>query len=341
MTRVVVVGAGIAGLSVTAMLAAAGLEVHCLEAADRVGGRLLSTGPEEGSLDLGATWFWAGDHRVRNLLGDLGLGTFRQFDGPAFRYLGGAQSLADTLAATLPAGTVTRSCAVTGISADADGLSVHTVGGTLRAAHVVLALPPSLAVSRIRFEPALPQSLATAAAATPVWMGAVSKVVVQYAEPFWRRAGFVGAPAGGRGPLWEVHDLSGPDGYPAALFGFGATADVDPRMGSERVRDEVLAQLAARFGPQAASPVRVIARDWGRAIDTSPPGVARLQDYRHFGSRLFAEPALAGRLHWASTETSAVSPGHVEGALAAAERAVAQLTVALLRGAAATMAKER
>jgi monoamine oxidase len=354
MTAVVVVGAGIAGLSVTAMLAAAGLDVHCLEASNRVGGRLLSSGAEEGSFDLGATWFWAGEHRVQTLVGDLGIETFAQYtagdalyedgrrvrrlqgnpiDGPAFRYVGGAQALADGLAATLPAGTVARSCRVSAISADGDGLSVHTDGGTLRAAHVVLAVPPALAMSRIRFEPALPERLAATAAATPVWMGAVRKVVVQYAEPFWRADGLSGAALSNRGPLQELHDMSGPEGHPAALFGFAAPD------GADLSTDAVVAQLVRLFGPGAATPVRVVVRDWGGQPDTSPPGVADLQDYRHFGSPLFAEPALGGRLHWASTETSQVSPGHVEGALAAAERTVARLTVALLRRAAA-MARE-
>lgn len=353
MRQVVVVGAGVAGLSVTATLASTGVDVHCLEAADRVGGRLLSATTDEGSFDLGATWFWAGEHRVQQLVGELGVATFPQYtagdalyedsrgvrrlrgnplDAPALRYVGGAQALTDALAATLPAGTLSRSCPVTAISAGADGLRVHTDGGTLSAAHVVLALPPALAVSRIRVAPALPDRLAAVAAATPVWMGAVSKVVVQYAEPFWRADGLAGAAAGDRGPLWEVHDMSGPDGTPAALFGFGATGGADPRM---RGTGEVLAQLVRLFGPRAASPTRVLVRDWGRAVDTSPPNVARLQEYRHFGSRVFAEPAYGGRLHWASTETSTVSPGHVEGALAAAERTVAQITVGLLRRAAA------
>ncbi|WP_399120269.1 FAD-dependent oxidoreductase [Streptomyces sp. KM273126] len=37
---------------------------------------------------------------------------------------------------------------------------------------------------------------------------------------------------------------------------------------------------------------------------------------------LYRQPALGGRLHWASTETAAAEhAGHIEGALAAGERA--------------------
>ncbi len=45
-------------------------------------------------------------------------------------------------------------------------------------------------------------------------------------------------------------------------------------------------------------------------------------DYQRFGHRRYADPLLGGRVHWAGTETSPEVPGHVEGALAAAERAV-------------------
>jgi monoamine oxidase len=51
--------------------------------------------------------------------------------------------------------------------------------------------------------------------------------------------------------------------------------------------------------------------------------------YQLFGHPLYAQPALGGRLHWATAETTAESPGHVEGALAAAERAAAAVLAAL------------
>ncbi|MFC9506007.1 hypothetical protein [Streptomyces sp. NPDC057002] len=47
-----------------------------------------------------------------------------------------------------------------------------------------------------------------------------------------------------------------------------------------------------------------------------------LADYSLFGHPLYRRPALDGRLHWASTETADRYAGHIEGAPAAAERAV-------------------
>ncbi|MFG3700729.1 NAD(P)-binding protein [Micromonospora sp. NPDC047620] len=76
---VVVIGAGAAGLAAATALTDAGCDTLCLEARNRPGGRLLSTPVgRESALDLGATWFWDGEHRVQALVTRLGLGTFAQ-----------------------------------------------------------------------------------------------------------------------------------------------------------------------------------------------------------------------------------------------------------------------
>ncbi|MGW1842850.1 FAD-dependent oxidoreductase [Streptomyces sp. NPDC001966] len=74
---VIVIGAGASGLAAATALHAAGHETLCLEARDRTGGRLLSapTSHPERGLDLGATWFWNGEERVRALAAHHGTAT--------------------------------------------------------------------------------------------------------------------------------------------------------------------------------------------------------------------------------------------------------------------------
>ena len=77
------------------------------------------------------------------------------------------------------------------------------------------------------------------------------------------------------------------------------------------------------FGPEAAAPAALWIQDWRLEPFTVVPEALGLTDYGTYGHRVFQQPSLDGRLHWASTETAQEAPGHIEGALAAAERAVA------------------
>lgn len=349
---VVIVGAGISGLAVADALTRVGIDIAVLEARHRTGGRLLST-----PLDLGATWFWDGERRVRALTERFGVATFSQhlagdtivedlngvqryagnlIDAPSYRYAGGAATLTDALAASLPTGTLHLDHPVERISLVTEStttsrtptVDVTARGRTWRARHVVLAVPPAIAVDTIELPAELPPELSRLAAATPVWMGQVVKIVAVYDEPFWRHDGLAGAAASRRGPMQEIHDMSGPEGYPAALFGFAAAALIDSD--AERaVRD----QLTRMFGPRASDPLHITIADWStekwtnpapRVADSGSTGPAPI-DYGFFGHPDYQQPGLDGRLHWAATETATTYPGHVEGALEAAERAVAAI----------------
>ena len=76
---VVVVGAGLAGLSAASRLAAAGVDVVVVEARDRVGGRLLTADAGGLELELGGQWIAPYQDAVRAVIDELGLALFRRF----------------------------------------------------------------------------------------------------------------------------------------------------------------------------------------------------------------------------------------------------------------------
>jgi monoamine oxidase len=90
---VVVIGAGLAGLSAARRLQEAGLDVVVLEARDRVGGRTLSATEDGGRLvEYGGQWVGPTQDHVLALIDELGLETFTQFsDGDNLQISGDAQ----------------------------------------------------------------------------------------------------------------------------------------------------------------------------------------------------------------------------------------------------------
>lgn len=93
---VIVVGAGLAGLTAATRLVRNGRDVLVLEARDRVGGRTLTQIlPDETPLELGGQWIADSQQRVTRLVAELGLDTYPtynsgdhiyEFGGELYRY---------------------------------------------------------------------------------------------------------------------------------------------------------------------------------------------------------------------------------------------------------------
>ena len=78
---VIVVGAGLAGLTAARDLTHAGKSVYVVEARDRVGGRTLSEPTHSGEiLDTGGQWVGPTQDRVNALIAEFGLPTYTQFN---------------------------------------------------------------------------------------------------------------------------------------------------------------------------------------------------------------------------------------------------------------------
>jgi monoamine oxidase len=90
---VVIVGAGLAGLSAASALRSAGASVAVLEARDRVGGRTWSREVGGARFDLGGQWIGPGQERLAALARRLGVATFPTYhDGAKLLDDGGSIS---------------------------------------------------------------------------------------------------------------------------------------------------------------------------------------------------------------------------------------------------------
>lgn len=339
---VVVVGAGVSGLAAAASLSASGAAVVCLEARDRVGGRVLTLESSGHHLDLGATWFWANETAVTDLLAELGLGSFQQrtagdalferdsngpvrldgnpVDSPALRFTQGAQSLARGLAAKLPPGVLRLNDPVAGVEFTDNGVTVTAASGRIQASAVVIAAPPSLAAETIPFTPPLTAKANEIIRATPVWMGSAVKAVAVFESAFWRTDGLAGSAISYAGPFREFHDMSGPEDASAAIFAFANAAELRQLHGAD-VEKAYRQQLIRLFGDNASNPVEVLVMDWSREPYTAPNTPDAAASTVWFGHDLYQRADFQGRLHWASTETASYFAGHIEGALLGGLRA--------------------
>jgi len=93
-TDIVIIGAGLAGLSAARSLTASSLDVIVLEARNRVGGRTYTTSASDGTLlDLGGQWIGPTQHRIRALAESVGATTFPTYvAGQNVEYRNGQRS---------------------------------------------------------------------------------------------------------------------------------------------------------------------------------------------------------------------------------------------------------
>ncbi|WP_010200376.1 flavin monoamine oxidase family protein [Psychrobacter sp. PAMC 21119] len=316
--------------------------------------------------DLGPSWFWPEyQPQLSSLIEALGLPRFAQFEAgdmmvergaselpirapgyqsspPSMRLVGAMTALTDALYARLDAkrivkGQIVRRLTKTGqhIKIDSECGSEHIKAGqliTYQAQHVLLALPPRLAISNIVFEPALPHDLAMEWQETVTWMAPHAKYVAVYDSPFWRDNGLSGAARSAIGPLTEIHDASLVEGEGAVFGFFGVPAQVRQSVSEMELKAHCRAQMVRLFGVQAGTPKAEYIKDWAQDPFTAMPA-----DASGAGQHAVAPASKPTTGVWqdsltgCGSEWSAQFPGYVAGAIDAANRAVQSLPDAVLQ----------
>ncbi len=252
-----------------------------------------------------------------------GLTSLVEIEGAAqqTRFVQGSQQVAHGLANIL-GDRVVLDAPVRSIEQHSNEVSVHSDAGEWRSDHVIVAVPPLLA-GRIAFDPPMPALRDALTQRFP--MGATTKFHVLYDHAFWRDAGYSGEVVATHGPLSVVFDNSAPDGGQPALLGFSVARparDLGTLSPSDR-RAQVIEALVRCFGPRAANPTHFVEMDWSSEVWTRGCPTGFMEPGSAY-TRAMLRPAF-DRIHWAGTETSDVWTGYMEGAVAAGERAAAEI----------------
>jgi len=238
------------------------------------------------------------------------------------RFVGGSGLIPQRLAEQL-GDVVALEAPVRRIAQDADGAVVTSDRGEIRAARVVVAVPPPLAIG-IEWDPVLPplrmQLLQRSG------MGALMKCDAVYEEPFWRAAGLSGMGVLDSGAVRLCFDNSPPDGRVGVMLAFvgGSTwRDYGNRPLAER-RQAVLEGLAQVVGDRALRPIEYVEQDWTREPWTlgGPVAISGTGTTTAYGATI-RQPF--GWVHWAGTETSTYWSGYMDGAVRSGERAAVEV----------------
>lgn len=323
--RVVIVGAGIAGLTVANALTHGGVECVVVEARDRIGGRLHTVDLAGSPVDMGASWMHTpignpmrafADHAGVRCRSANPLPELAGFDCGEGRRLSAAE-VETTISMQLEdfPQAMGRLLAELGPAASAaDGIEAFVAGAGLApgpARRARQALPPDrlAAIERLGF-------------------GRYEKVALRFDEPFWRAAGLPHAIIFPRDPSAPAVWAIGQDAFgagPVLVFQIfhGATGHILGAAADDAAR-WVLDMLAEATGRSCPAPTAVAVTSWandrysGGAYTHIPPG-ANPAD-----ADLLGEP-VGGRLLFAGEHTQSRRMAYADGAMTSGIREAKRL----------------
>jgi len=343
---VIIIGAGLTGLTLARLLVDNGQNVLVLEARDRVGGRIHTHTTSDGAeVEMGATWFFPHFNNLHKSMKSMNLGLMEQYmkgytlqEGSAgstprkfyeggssdmFRIKGGTSNLVTTLYNKIGHDKVELSQIVKEIKKIDGGVEVVTKDSCFTAKRLVTTIPPQLLAHTVQFNPPLPNEVKQVISNTHTWMGGSMKGAITYAKPFWKEAGNSGALYSYAGPFVQMYDQTSTDGKRFALVGF-----MDEKISSlpyEERKKKVTDQLVRVFGNEAREPIDYKYTYWADEEFTMPKNAGRLSAHKNNGHQVYRTPHLGGTVYIAGTETSSQAGGYMEGAINSANYVFKQL----------------
>ena len=339
-TDVLIIGAGLTGLTIAYLLKSLHIKTTIIEANTRIGGRILTKrNPNEAPIDLGATWLVPQQKNVLNLLKTLNIEVFEQFygstaiyqpdpskqpqlvslpnnDSVSYRIKNGTQTLIETLAEQLDNTSIQTGTSAISIQLKAEYLEVKTNKETYHSKYVVSTLPPALFNQNISLTPVLPEVITDILSKTHTWMHNSIRVGFTFKTPFWKHPQSSGTIYANSEPLQEFYDHSNAEQSVYALSGF-MSSNLSGLDKNQR-KKLALEQLQSYYGDQALDYLSYEECAWIDQKHTIKPDNNFLMPQQNNGHPLFKERFLENKLFIAGAETSPVFSGKMEAAVSSA-----------------------
>jgi len=339
--KYIIVGAGLSGLTTAYMLHKQGeTDFLILEARSRIGGRIFT----KNGVDLGATWFQNYHQYVKDLLTELEVDTFYQYNKgknilvyntmapahyfendpiapSAYRIAGGSSAMIKSLATTSK-NAIKTNTVVLEINEYKEGVSIVTSQGNFTAQKAVITIPPRIA-TRISFTPPLSEKLIEIMGDTHTWMSNAIKVGMTFKTPFWRAKKLSGTVIGQIGAVTELYDHSDIEKNTFALMGF-VNEGLREVSATER-KTRILEYLKKYIGEEVLDYLTYQEKDWSKDKSTSCDSIKPIYMIPRYGNSKFEDFYIKGRVFFSGTETSPVYGGYMEGAIYSGMRAAKKL----------------
>lgn len=234
------------------------------------------------------------------------------------RVVGGLQQVPLLMAEELGEDVVRLSQPVREIQWEATGATVSSVELTVRAEHVIVAVPPNL-YDRIAYVPALPRMRQQMQQHSS--LGLVIKLHATYETPFWRADGLSGTAFSPYQLVHEAYDNTNHGEERGTLVGFvsGERADELLALDPADRKQRILESLATYYGDEALTPVVYYESDWASEEWTRGAYAASfdLGGLTRYGA-LQLEPV--GPIQFGSSDLAAEGYQHVDGAIRVGRR---------------------
>lgn len=335
--EVIILGAGLAGLSLAYRLKKIGIEALILEGRDRIGGRIHTIEKAGTTLELGATWFADKHQHLNRLLEELRLEKVEQYYGQyalyqhpdgqvqkyelpqqteaSYRISGGTFKLIEALVKQLNQQMVFLNQPVRSLHFQDKDVVIKTEEETFHTDLVINTLPPHLFIKIISLVPELPERIKSLFETTHTWMGESIKVGFFAKNAFWKEME-IGTLYSQRGPITELYDHSNEAGF--ALKGFIAESfnQLSPKEREQAARE----QLKDFFDAAWVDELMYVEEAWKDQAFTSAPYSTSIFPHQHNGHHLLREPLYSGKLLMGGSETSQYFPGYLDGAVEASVR---------------------
>jgi len=345
--KIIIIGAGLAGLTAAYFLKKEGISATILEARPRIGGRIHTIYKEnEAPIERGATWLGKKHGHLIALLKELEIDAFVQHLGkyavyeptslshpqvvhlppnndPSYRIKGGTSNLINTLRGFIDEEQIQLRQLVQSIENQGTKVRVQTNKGDFYADTVISTLPPFLLEKTINFSPALTNQFKTVASHTHTWMGESIKVGLTFKKAFWLEGQTSGTIMSNVGPIPEMYDQSDFENKHFALVGFMNGSFFS--LTREERKEMILKQLEKYYGNQVRDFLSYEEAIWRKEEFTFKNYESHILPHQNNGNAVFQESYFDGKLLMAGAETAKNYPGYMDGAVESAIRVAKEI----------------